>query len=158
MEASRDRLKGYRQALAAHDIPFDAALVQPGNWEPSAGYERTVDLMALPDSPTAIFCANDLMALGCYEALKEMGKRVPDDISVIGYDDREIAQFARPPLTTMLLPHYEMGRIAVEQLLEAPAGGRKPPQVKVECTLVERSSVMPPAQARDGGDRTFSGR
>lgn len=146
MEASRDRLKGYRQALARHAIPFDPELVQPGNWEPSAGYERTVDLLALPDPPTAIFCANDLMALGCYEALKEMGKRVPGDVSVIGYDDREVAQFARPPLTTMLLPHYEMGRLAVERLLVEPTVGRtRQPQVKVECTLVERSSVVPPA-------------
>src|SRR6185312_3342088 len=73
MDASRDRLKGYRQALASHEIPFDPVLVRPGNWEPSAGYEQTIVLMNLPQPPTAIFCANDLMALGCYEALKEMG-------------------------------------------------------------------------------------
>ncbi len=142
MDASRDRLKGYRQALANHDIPFDAALVRPGNWEPSAGFEQTTALMALSDPPTGIFCSNDLMALGCYEALKEMGLRIPHDVAVVGYDDREIAQFARPPLTTVLLPHFEMGTLAAEYLIDT-AGGlkRRPLQIKVECPLVERSSV-----------------
>jgi LacI family transcriptional regulator len=76
MDASRDRQKGYRQALANAEILFDPDLVRPGNWEPSAGYEQTHALMNLKDPPTAIFCANDLMALGCYEALKELGELV----------------------------------------------------------------------------------
>jgi LacI family transcriptional regulator len=144
MEASRDRLKGYRQALASHEIPFDPQLVRPGNWEPSAGFEQTVALMQLPKPPTAIFCANDLMAAGCYEALKEMGKAIPQDVAVIGYDDRETAQFARPPLTTILLPHYEMGTLAAEFLIDRTSTTQaKPPQIKVECPLVERSSVGP---------------
>ena len=74
MDASRDRLKGYRQALANAEILYDPDLVRPGNWEPSAGYEQTHALMNLKDPPTAIFCSNDLMALGCYEALKELGE------------------------------------------------------------------------------------
>ena len=144
MEASRDRFKGYRQALASHEIPFDPQLVRPGNWEPSAGFEQTVALMHLPKPPTAIFCANDVMAAGCYEALKEMGKTIPGDVAVIGYDDRETAQFARPPLTTILLPHYEMGMLAAEYLIDRSAVTQaKPPQIKVECPLVERSSVGP---------------
>ncbi len=144
MEASRDRLKGYRQALAHAEIPFDAELVRPGNWEPSAGFEQTLILMKLASPPTAIFCANDLTALGCYEAIKELGLRIPQDIAVVGYDDREIAQFMRPPLTTILLPHFEMGGLAVECLIDQAA--RPPsraPQLKVECPIVERSSVRP---------------
>ena len=62
-------------------------------------------LMDLPDPPTAIFLSNDMMALGAYDALKERGLRIPEDVSVVGYDDREIAQFMRPPLTTVVLPH-----------------------------------------------------
>jgi LacI family transcriptional regulator len=145
MDASRERLRGYRRALAEADILHDPALVRPGNWEPSAGYEGTVALLGLADPPTAIFCANDLMALGCYEALKEAGLRIPDDVSVIGYDDREIASFLRPPLTTVLLPHFEMGVQAAEMLLDGTlrAGGRQP-QVKVECPLVPRASVAAP--------------
>jgi len=144
MDASRDRLKGYRQALAHSDIPYDPELVRPGNWEPTSGYEQTYRLMNLTAPPTAIFCLNDLMALGCYEALKELGLRIPADISVVGYDDREIAQFMRPALTTVLLPHFEMGTLAVECIVDqASRPTSRPAQLKVECPIIERSSVGP---------------
>lgn len=144
-DPSRDRLKGYRRALAEHDILFDPELVRPGNWEPPTGYEHTSALMDLDDPPTAIFVANDIMALGCYDALKERGLRIPEDVSVVGYDDREIAQFMRPPLTTLVLPHYEMGLQAAEALIDGQisAEGRQL-QIKVECPLVSRESVAPP--------------
>jgi LacI family transcriptional regulator, galactose operon repressor len=142
LDASRDRLKGYRQALSSNDIPFDPVLVRPGNWEPSAGYEMTRKLMALTDPPDAIFCANDMMAIGCFDALRELGFSIPKDVSVIGFDDREIAQFTRPPLTTLILPQYQMGEIAAEILIEAAGGlSTGPTQIKVECPLVERESV-----------------
>jgi LacI family transcriptional regulator len=142
MDAMRDRLKGYRQALTSHEIPFDSDLVRPGNWEPSAGFEQTHNLMKLADPPTAIFCANDLMALGCYEALIELGLRIPEDVAVIGYDDREVARFMRPPLTTILLPHQEMGTLAAEYLIDhANRPEKRPAQIKVECPLIERSSA-----------------
>ncbi len=145
MDASKDRLKGYRQALAAADIPYDERLVRPGNWEPSAGYTQTHELLKLSSPPTAIFCSNDLMALGCLEALKELGKAIPRDISVVGYDDREIAQFTHPPLTTVLLPHFEMGTLAAELLLERiEQPGMSPAQLKSECPLVVRESTGSP--------------
>src|SRR5690606_15943563 len=87
MDTSRDRRRGYAGALAAGGLTYDPDLVRPGNWEPSAGYAQTRALLALPDPPTAIFCANDMMALGCYEALKEMGLRIPQDVAVVGFDD-----------------------------------------------------------------------
>jgi LacI family transcriptional regulator len=142
MDASRDRLKGFRQALAAADLALDADLVRDGNWEPSAGYEQTRELMALTDPPTAIFCANDLMAIGCYDALRELGLAIPNDVAVIGYDDREIARYMRPPLTTILLPHFEMGANAVDMLIDqASRPATRPAQIKEESPLVERSSV-----------------
>ena len=142
MDAMRDRLKGYRQALTSHEIPFDPNLVRPGNWEPSAGFEQTHDLMKLPDPPTAIFCANHLMALGGYEGLTELRLRIPEDVAVIGYDDREVARFMRPPLTTILLPHLEMGTLAAEYLIDhADRPEKRPAQIKVECPLIERSSA-----------------
>jgi len=144
MDASRDRQKGYRQALASADLPFDPELVRPGNWEPSAGYEQTRVLMGLAEPPTAIFCCNDMMALGCFEALKELGLRIPEDVAVVGYDNREIAQFTHPPLTTVLLPHFDMGALAAEQIIEHAIGPTdRPAQIKVECPLVERNSVGP---------------
>ena len=101
--------------------------------------------MDLPDPPTAIFLSNDMMAVGAYDALKERGLRIPEDVSVVGYDDREIAQFMRPPLTTVVLPHYEMGLQAAETLIDGQLrpDGRQP-QIKVECPLVDRDSVAPP--------------
>jgi LacI family transcriptional regulator len=144
-DPARDRIRGYRRALAEHDILYDPALVLPGNWEPPTGYEHTMALMSLPDPPTAIFLANDMMAVGAYDALKERGLRIPEDVSVVGYDDREIAQFMRPPLTTVVLPHFEMGIQAAEVLVDGqlrPEG--RQPQVKVDCPLVERASVAPP--------------
>ncbi len=141
IDASHDRLNGYRQALASHDMAIRDELIRPGNWEPSAGYEQTRALMALPEPPDGIFCANDLMATGCYEALKELGLRIPQDVSVVGFDDREIAQYMRPPLTTLILPHLDMGRVAAELLLDIVGGinGRRD-QLKVECPLVPRQS------------------
>jgi LacI family transcriptional regulator len=141
MDASRDRLRGYRRALAGADIAFEAALVRNGNWEPTAGYAGTQALMRLAAPPTAIFCANDMMALGCYEALGELGRRIPDDVAVVGYDDREIARHLRPPLTTVLLPHYAMGIDAAECLFDVAAGHTVQPRIKVEGQLVERRSV-----------------
>ena len=142
MEAARHRLRGYRQALATADLPFDPGLLREGNWQPLSGYEAARELMRLRPSPTAIFCANDLMAVGCYEALRELGLRIPDDVAVMGYDDREIAQHLHPPLTTVLLPHFEMGSLAAELLIDAAAGSTlRPRQIKVECPIVMRKSV-----------------
>lgn len=151
MDAARDRLKGYREALATADIPYDPDLVLEGNWLPSAGYEQTRALMALANPPTAIFCANDRMAVGCYEALKELGLHIPQDVSVIGYDDDEVARHLSPQLSTLLLPHRAMGRWAVEKALSQEDEPReKHHVVKLECPLIERDSIGPPrAQTPD---------
>lgn len=142
MDATRDRLKGHRQALATADVAFSEALVRWGDWLPDSGYRGTIDLMA-HEPPTALFCMNDLMAMGALEALRELGLRVPADVAVIGYDDQELARYTHPPLTTVLLPNYECGRTAVEILLRLIAGEppRRPWLLKVECPLVERETV-----------------
>lgn len=147
MDAARDRLKGHRHALASADIPFDPALVREGNWQTSAGYEQTNALLNLADPPTAIFCSNDRMAVGCYEALKERGLNIPGDVSVIGYDDEEIARHLTPPLTTLVLPHREMGRWAVEKALSlARSKAVRFRPTKLECPLIERASIAPPSR------------
>ncbi len=145
-DPARDRIRGYRRALAEHDILYDPALVRPGNWEASSGYDGAMALMDLPEPPTAIFAASDMMALGVYDALRERGLRIPSDVSVVGYDDREIARFMRPALTTVVLPHTAMGRQAAEALLDGQTlPGARQPQIKVDCPLVDRNSVAPPA-------------
>ena len=103
--------------------------------------------------PTAIFCANDLMAVGCYEALRELGLRIPDDVAVMGYDDREIAEHLHPPLTTVLLPHFEMGTIAAELLIDAAAGVAKPPAAN-QGRMSDRDAQVgvTPRHSREGGN------
>lgn len=150
MDAARDRDKGYRQALATADLPYDARLVREGDWMSGSGFGQAMALLALDRRPTAIFCANDLMALGALEAARQRGIAVPRQLSMLGYDDQEIARHAHPALSTVLLPNFAMGRWAVERLIEEatigadralPAQARQRRQVKMDCPLVERDSV-----------------
>ncbi|KKB07108.1 LacI family transcriptional regulator [Devosia geojensis] len=145
MEAAGDRPKGYRRALSTADIPFDPDLVFEGDWSASAGYEATRRILALPDMPTAIFCQNDRMAIGCFEALKEAGLDIPRDMSVMGYDDEEIARHLHPQLTTVVLPHRAMGQWAAEMVLNGQDIDSPPVLLtRLECALVQRSSVASP--------------
>ncbi|SFD71567.1 LacI family DNA-binding transcriptional regulator [Massilia yuzhufengensis] len=146
IEAAAERLKGYRQALSTRDIPFDPALVREGDWQVGTGHAHALALLALPDPPTALFCANDLMAVGALEAVRERGMEVPRQVSVVGYDDQDIARYTQPPLTTVLLPNYEMGRWAAENLIAQVNGGvLRRTSVKMDCPLVERDSVASPS-------------
>jgi len=149
MDASVDRLKGLEKAFAKHGIAFDPGLVRNGDWLPLKGYQLARELLALEDRPTAIFCANDLMALGAIEAAAELGLSVPGDVSIMGYDDQELARYTHPPLTTLVLPNYEMGRHAAELLIEAVASGQpvRPGVFRVDGPVVERGSVNPLAPA-----------
>jgi LacI family transcriptional regulator len=109
-----------------------------------SGYRYALELMQLPDPPTALFCGSDRMAMGAYDALKELGASIPGDVAVRGFDDQEvIAPYLRPPLSTSALPHYEMGQWAVRYLLERAEHGRdeKPIQHTMHCPLVERAST-----------------
>ena len=142
--ATFGRLAGYQQALAAYGVPFDPALVRVGKSTAAEGYRCAMELMQLPARPTALFCFNDLMAMGAYDALKKLGLTIPDDVAVVGFDNHElIAAHLHPPLTTLALPHYEMGQWAVQFLLEhADSAPALPPvQQTIACRLIERSSV-----------------
>jgi LacI family transcriptional regulator len=100
--------------------------------------------MRLDDPPTAIFCGNDWMAMGAYDRLRELGLRVPDDVSIIGFDNRvEIADHMNPGLTTVALPYRAMGHRAVSMLLD---GEHASAPVLVECPLVSRGSIAPPGR------------
>jgi|SRR5579864_1521610 len=143
--ASEKRLQGYRQALAAYNVALDETLVSYGNAQADSGYTHTMTLMQSPELPSAIFCGNDRMAMGCYMAVQEMGLKIPRDVAVIGFDNqRIIARYLRPPLSTMSLPHYEMGQWAIEQLrreIAAETNHTTPVQHQLACQFVERESV-----------------
>ena len=138
MEASDQRMEGYERALRRAGIPVDPSLIVEGNFLPSGGRAATLKLMQGPTRPDAIFCANDLMAVGCYEALKEMGEQVGGSIAVMGYDDQEIAQHLSPALSTVLLPHREMGQWSADYILSEPR--TQLVQHRMECPLVPRAS------------------
>jgi LacI family transcriptional regulator len=138
------RLDGYRDALAEGHIRFDSALVHDGNWHADSGYELARKVLGLRRPATALVCGNDRMALGAYDAIKELGLRIPHDVSVIGYDDQqEIVAYMRPPLTTMRLPYYEMGHAAAAAVLD----GHRFRREMLRCDPVIRGSL---GQA-DGG-------
>ena len=143
MDASTDRMRGYRQALATHDIPYNKDLVREGDWLPLKGYQLAKELLNISPRPTAILCANDLMALGAIEAAAELGLLVPDDVSIMGYDDHELARYTHPPLSTLVLPNYQMGRHAAELLIDAFTSGKQIRKgvIKVDGPVVERGSV-----------------
>ncbi|HML20229.1 MAG TPA: LacI family DNA-binding transcriptional regulator [Aggregatilinea sp.] len=113
------RLTGYRQTLLEHGLPYDTSLVHafdPARASISA-YELTVDLLRLPDLPTAIFAANDEAAIAAMAALQDNGLRVPDDVAVASIDNIELASMVRPALTTVNIPKYDMGIYAVQFLI-----------------------------------------
>ena len=139
------RLTGYQQALAEYQIPFTDDLVYYGKSRQDNGYENTLKLMRLPERPTAFFCFNDQVAMGVYEALTEMKFAIPKDVAVVGFDNLEIiAAYLRPGLSTMELPHYEMGQWAVNFLIEHPTHKHEtsqPVQHKIVCQYIARNSV-----------------
>ncbi|MFF5342611.1 LacI family DNA-binding transcriptional regulator [Streptomyces althioticus] len=143
---SRARLDGYRAALEAAGITPDDALVVPGDFRPESGHAACSTLLDLPEPPTAIFAASDQMALGAVEALRGRGLRVPQDMSVVGFDDLPEVRWSAPPLTTVRQPLADMGALAVRTVLRL-ARGEQPdsPRVELGTDLVVRASTAPPA-------------
>ena len=142
--ATRGRLAGYRAALENAGLAFDQRLVVEGRSETEGGLQAARKLLSATDRPTALFCFNDRMAMGAYHAAAELGLRIPEDLSVVGFDNQElIADGLRPVLTTVALPHYEMGAWAVETLIAQIEGQELngPRQVELNCPLVPRNSV-----------------
>lgn len=135
------RFQAYRDVLTTRGCEIRPEWIQPGDWELSSGYVAANRLLALPERPTAIFAANDLMALGAIYAIQDQGLRVPQDIAVVGYDNREFTTLCRPQLTTVSLPTYEMGFLAGEMVLRQIQQGIHPEEeVKVKGELFIRES------------------
>ncbi|WP_081741473.1 substrate-binding domain-containing protein [Tolumonas lignilytica] len=139
---AQSRQQGYRQALEEADIPFRAEYVVEGDFEFTGGISGMHQLLALAEPPSAVFAGNDVSAVGVYQALYRAGLRVPQDISVVGYDDIELSRYLTPPLTTIHQPQAELCRQAVDTLLDRIQGADDAPRlITLEPKLIARESV-----------------
>ena len=137
-----DRLRGYREELAAHRLSYRSTYVRKGDFYSASGHEQTHRLLALQRPPTAIFAASDEMAIGAVSAIHEAGISVPGDVSVIGFDDIDSASLLRPPLTTIRQNKTALGRVAGDSLIRLIDDDHaKPPKVALPVELVERQSA-----------------
>ncbi|KJK43695.1 LacI family transcriptional regulator [Lentzea aerocolonigenes] len=142
--ASRLRYEGYLEVLAEAGIEPDPALHVRAEPVAGGGRDAARRLLDLPERPTAMFCFNDRMAMGAYAAAHHCGLSVPRDLSIVGYDDQQlVAAELDPPLTTIALPHYEMGRWAMEVALGLRQADPEVPHL-MPCPLIRRASVSPP--------------
>ena len=143
-DVAKERLAAYVQALADHNIPFDAQLVKEGDFLQPSGHTCGNELIDLPDPPTAIFASSDMMALGVMDAARARGLRIPEDLSLIGFDDIPVAAAAHPGLTTVRQPLEDIGRTATEILLRAIENPDDPPEaVMVSTELIIRGTTAP---------------
>jgi LacI family transcriptional regulator len=137
--AAIERLQGIRETLAGAGLR-PAGAIACDDWQPELGYSAVRELIDGGAKPTALICFNDRLAVGAYNALAEYGLSVPDDVAVMSFDDDPIASWVQPQLTTIAIPHYELGRKAIELLLDRPAADEAA-IVRVPMPLVRRDSV-----------------
>lgn len=137
-----DRLHGFRRAMEEAGLPILPELIRESGFLEQRAYEITQELLQLPEPPTAVFAANDVSAVGVLRAVKEAGRRVPDDVAIIGYDGVPFTQLTEPPLSTVEQPASEMGRTAARLLIEI-IEGRTPHErvVKLPVRLAIRGSI-----------------
>jgi LacI family transcriptional regulator len=141
LNSAVERLEGYKAALLDHHLPFDPILVAPGDfWQPS-GIIAAIRLLDLSKRPTAIFASNDLSAFGAMEAIRDRGLDIPNDISIVGFDDMPQASLVYPRLTTVRQPLDQMGRVAARMLIEEIEHPRHTPRrVTLSTSLIIRDS------------------
>jgi len=143
------RLEGFRQALAAAGLAAPAELLYSGDFSVGSGAAGMQQLMALAHPPTAVLCGNDEMAYGAIRAAHKLGLSVPGDVSIVGFDDQNLAEFYNPPLTTVNIPRQELGRRAAQELIEQLAGRDVAREVTLPTRLIVReSTAAPPDTAR----------
>ncbi|GAA5179912.1 LacI family DNA-binding transcriptional regulator [Rugosimonospora acidiphila] len=147
LQCSRTRLDGYRAGLEAAGIAVEDELIQQGDFYHESGFASAGRLLDLDDAPTAIFASSDQMAFGAYEAVRRRGLRVPDDVSVVGFDDLPEARWASPPLTTVRQPLSEMGTLAARTVLRLARGETiESLRFELATALVVRDSCAPLAR------------
>jgi LacI family transcriptional regulator len=139
--AAVQRLQGIKEVMSAAKVPLAGGVMRP-DWQPAEGYEATRKLLKRA-VPRALICFNDRLAVGTYQALQENAVKVPDEVSVVSFDDEPVASWLRPQLTTIAIPHYELGHKAIEVLLDddAKLPNHKSKAYRVLMPLRERDSV-----------------
>ncbi|HEY2974724.1 MAG TPA: LacI family DNA-binding transcriptional regulator [Pyrinomonadaceae bacterium] len=143
-QSDTERLAGYRQALAVAEYPFLPELVVHGDGKPGGGEQAMESLLALANPPTAVFCYNDMSALGALRALHSHGIKIPEELSLVGFDDLAIASYTFPLLTTVSQPKQQMGRMAMEIMIKLLSRIDSKTNIKVEGELIVRESTAPP--------------
>lgn len=139
--ATIDRQTGYQQALDERNIPANPDLVAQANFSPASGEAAMAELLALQAPPTAVFATSDTVAIGALRAIRRQGLQVPQDIAVVGFDDISYTEYFDPPLTTIRLPAYELGRASAELLMSILAGQNPEPKRRLLASeLIVRSS------------------
>lgn len=156
-DSDTERFSGYRQALAAADIPFRPELVLHGDGTPAGGEAAIEQLLSLGRKFTAVFCYDDMTALGVLRALRTRGLRIPQDVSVVGFDDLLIASYTEPALTTIRQPKEHMGRLATQIVLNVLEGIDGESNIKVPGELVVRQSTAAPGKPSRVRDKTGAG-
>jgi DNA-binding LacI/PurR family transcriptional regulator len=152
---SADRLTGYRAALAEAGIPFDPTQVISGTGRPAAGEQALPQLLAMADRPTAVFCYNDMTAIGLLRAARAAGLTVPDDLAVVGFDDIPFATYVSPSLTTVAQPKFELGQRAMQMALKLMTNSQDDVgDVILRGTLIARASTCLCDYDSHGGGRT----
>ena len=144
-QSDTERFTGYRRAMEEAGLGFAPELVAHGDGKPEGGEQAMAHLLDLPNRPTAVFCYNDMSALGALPQIRAHGLKVPDDVSVVGFDDLYFCQYLDPPLTTVRQPLRQMGRMAMETLLHIFDGQHSTYNIKVEGQLIVRQSTAPRA-------------
>lgn len=141
MGCATERLRGYERALKQHGLRLDPRLVAEGDFQQQQGYACAHHLLSLKARPTAIFASNDVMAFGAMEAARDLGLRIPDDVSIVGFDDVPQAESVHPPLTTVRQPLREMGRAAARLLVKRINGaGDLVTRIQLPTSLTVRQS------------------
>ncbi len=144
---SEERRRGYEQALDDYGIGVDPSLIVAGDSLPMGGMEAMRRLLALEHPPSAVSCYNDVTALGAMRASRGCGLSIPDDISIVGFDDIDLAAYLETPLTTVAQPKHRMGEKAVRMIMELVAGAEQVADCVLPGRLVIRDSTMPPGAA-----------
>jgi LacI family transcriptional regulator len=145
---SRARLDGYRAALEGAGMTEDPSLIKHGEFEYRSGIAAAQELLDHADPPTAIFALSDYIALGVYEAARRRGVSIPEQLSVVGFDDLPAARWASPPLTTVRQPLEDMGRLAARTVLNlARRKVLESPRMELSTRLVERGSTASPSRS-----------